>query len=121
MVPVPTIGGCRFAVGPAMGKGLAVLPTGEVRSPSWRLGGAAVGWVLVVGGIVVAVGAVLVFSYRRVGPRQALLILGYGGTRVVTEGGAFVWPVVHEAWLLPLDPWEVVVPSPSLATADGRG
>ena len=83
-----------------------------------------------VGLVVVVVVVVLLWSYRRVEPGQALLVMGYGGTRLVTEGGAFVWPVVHAAWRLPLDPWsvEVRVPDalavaevPPLPTAEGSG
>jgi flotillin len=89
-------------------------------------------WFVLGIGLVVALVALalVVGSYRRVGLGQALLILGFGGTRVVTERGAVVWPVVQQAWLLSLAPWSVEASAPErdagplpppLPTADGPG
>jgi flotillin len=79
---------------------------------------------------VVAIGALLVLTCsRRVGPLQALVIYGIGGTRVVRAGSVVVWPVVQKAVLVPLKPFSVEgwVPdeasarTPPIPTADGRG
>ena len=57
-------------------------------------------------GAIVAIAVALVFVllflftimarlYRKVGPNQALIVYGVGGTRIVNRGGAVVVPMVQ--------------------------
>src|SRR5438105_1580405 len=53
-------------------------------------------------GMIVAAVAVLLLIlttlgslFRRVGPNRALIVYGWGGTRIVTGGGKVVWPLVQ--------------------------
>ena len=41
---------------------------------------------------VLAIMMTLTTLYRKVGPNQALIVYGLGGTSVVTGGGTVVWP-----------------------------
>ena len=62
--------------------------------------------VLIAGGIVVGVIALLATiarMYRKVGPNQALIIYGVGGTRVVTGSGALVIPMFQSGRELSLE------------------
>ena len=61
---------------------------------------------------VIVVGIILTFvmmfyviarMYRKVGPNQALIVYGFGGTRIVTGGGTVVWPMVQMARELSLE------------------
>jgi DNA-binding beta-propeller fold protein YncE len=49
--------------------------------------------VVVIGLVVVVLAALAVLSsmFRKVGPNQALIVYGLGGTRVIKGGGAIVW------------------------------
>ncbi|MGI8475588.1 MAG: flotillin family protein, partial [Thermomicrobiales bacterium] len=41
--------------------------------------------------------------FRKVGPNQALIVYGVGGTKVVVGGGALVWPMIQQARELSLE------------------
>ena len=61
--------------------------------------------VIVVGIILpfVLMSYVIARMYRKVGPNQALIVYGFGGTRIVTGGGTVVWPMVQMARELSLE------------------
>ncbi len=41
--------------------------------------------------------------YRKVGPNEALIVFGFGGTNIVTGGGRVVWPMIQQAQQLSLE------------------
>ena len=41
--------------------------------------------------------------YRKVGPNDALVVFGFGGTNIVTGGGRVVWPMIQQAHQLSLE------------------
>lgn len=41
--------------------------------------------------------------YRKVGPNEALVVFGFGGTHIVTGGGRVVWPMIQSAQQLSLE------------------
>lgn len=41
--------------------------------------------------------------YRKVGPNEALIVYGFGGTNIVTGGGRVVWPMIQSAQQLSLE------------------
>jgi flotillin len=62
--------------------------------------------------IIVGVGALVVLLliiwlsvalYRKVGPNEALIVFGRGGTQVAVGGGRIVWPFIQEAKTLSLE------------------
>jgi flotillin len=58
--------------------------------------------------------------YRRVGPNQALIVFGSGGTSIVTGGGKVVWPLFQSSQLLSLELMSFdVAPEQDLYTAQG--
>jgi flotillin len=79
--------------------------------------------------LIIAVVAALVFvfllssavrTFRKVGPNQALLVYGWGGTRVVTGSGALILPFVQSAKELSLELMSFdVAPSQDLYTRQG--
>lgn len=64
--------------------------------------------------------ALLASMFRKVGPNQALIVYGMGGTRVVKGGGAVVWPLVQQARELSLELMSFdVAPQQDLFTSQG--
>src|SRR2546422_1078584 len=60
--------------------------------------------------------------YRKVGPNQALIVYGLGGTRVFSGRGALVWPMVQSARELSLELMSFdVAPQQDLYTKEGVG
>src|SRR5204863_5457024 len=60
--------------------------------------------------------------YRKVGPNQALIVFGLGGTRVFSGRGAIVWPMVQSARELSLELMSFdVAPQQDLYTKQGVG
>src|SRR5215211_3389310 len=58
--------------------------------------------------------------FRKVGPNQALIVYGFGGTRVVVGGGKVIWPMVQSARELSLELMSFdVSPVQDLYTAQG--
>ena len=47
--------------------------------------------------------ALVATMFRKVGPNQALIVYGFGGTRVVVGGGKVIWPMVQQAKELSLE------------------
>lgn len=53
--------------------------------------------------LVLAVLVILARMFRKVGPNQALILYGFGGTRVTTGGGRIVWPMIQTCRELSLE------------------
>src|SRR6185312_6358917 len=94
--------------------------------PPAHLKGIAVG----AGGIIViVVGLAVVLllilglvasMFRKVGPNQAMIVYGFGGTKVVVGGGTVVWPMVQQARELSLELMSFdVTPANSFYTSQG--
>src|SRR5438552_6539494 len=79
-------------------------------------------WVMIV---LIVVGTFAILSimaalYRKVGPNQALIVYGVGGTRVYTGRGVIVWPMVQSARELSLELMSFdVAPTQDLYTTQG--
>lgn len=74
--------------------------------------GLAVGLILIVG--------LIASMFRKVGPNQALIIYGLGGTKVVIGNGKIVVPMIHQARELSLELMSFdVAPTQSLYTSQG--
>ena len=70
--------------------------------------------------VVLLVLALLASMFRKVGPNQALIVYGIGGTKVVKGGGAVVWPLVQQARELSLELMSFdVAPTQDLYTSQG--
>src|SRR3954454_24959628 len=65
------------------------------------LGPVIIAALAVVGLIIIM--STIVSMFRKVAPNQALIIFGFGGTRIVQGGGAFVLPLVQNARELSLE------------------
>src|SRR5581483_3628402 len=75
---------------------------------------------VVVAFVFVLVLSLVVRMFRKVGPNQALIVYGWGGTRVVTGGGALTLPVVQSARELSLELMSFdVAPQQDLYTRQG--
>ncbi len=78
-------------------------------------------------GIVVAlvVGLLLILAlvaglYRKVGPNQALVVYGFGGTKVVKGSGKVIWPMIQSSRELSLELMSFdVAPQQDLYTSQG--
>jgi flotillin len=84
-----------------------------------------VGFWVVVGLIVLGTLTILSMMarlYRKVGPNQALLVFGLGGTRVYSGRGVVVWPMIQSAKELSLELMSFdVAPQQDLYTKQGVG
>ena len=84
---------------------------------------ALVALLVIVGGLVLLL--VLIFAisaalYRKVGPNEALIVYGFGGTRVVKGSGKIVWPMVQQSRSLSLELMSFdVAPSQDVYTNQG--
>lgn len=68
----------------------------------------------------VAVLGTLASMFRKVGPNQALIVYGFGGTHIVQGGGRVVWPMVQSARELSLELMSFdVSPEQDLYTSQG--
>jgi flotillin len=75
---------------------------------------------VVVAVVVVVVLSTMVQMFRKVGPNQALIVFGWGGTRVVTGGGALILPLVQSSRELSLELMSFdVAPQQDLYTRQG--
>ncbi len=78
---------------------------------------------IVAGGIVVATLMLLGFiaqMYRKVGPNEAFIVYGVGGTRVIKGGGTVVFPMIHSFKALSLELMSFdVAPKQDLYTKQG--
>jgi flotillin len=82
--------------------------------------------VLIISGLLVVgllfILALLSSMFRKVGPNQALIIYGFGGTRIVQGGGAIVWPMIQSCRELSLELMSFdVAPQQDLFTKQGVG
>ncbi|HWV25160.1 MAG TPA: SPFH domain-containing protein [Thermomicrobiales bacterium] len=58
--------------------------------------------------------------YRKVGPNQALIVYGFGGTRVVKGSGKVIWPMIQQSRELSLELMSFdVAPQQDLYTSQG--
>ncbi|HEY0159433.1 MAG TPA: SPFH domain-containing protein [Thermoanaerobaculia bacterium] len=75
------------------------------------------------GGLVAATLMLLAFvaqMYRKVGPNEAFIVYGVGGTRVIKGGGTLIFPMVHSFKTLPLELMSFdVAPRQDLYTKQG--
>ncbi|HEY6292272.1 MAG TPA: SPFH domain-containing protein [Terriglobia bacterium] len=79
-------------------------------------------WVVIGLGIlgVIILMTYLASLYRKVGPHQALVVYGFGGTRIVKGGGAFIFPMVQNCRELSLELMSFdVAPQQDLYTKQG--
>jgi flotillin len=78
---------------------------------------------LVVGGIIAGTLMLLGFiaqMYRKVGPNEAFIVYGVGGTRVIKGGGTLIFPMIHSFKSLPLELMSFdVAPKQDLYTKQG--
>ena len=58
--------------------------------------------------------------YRKVGPNQALIVYGFGGTKVVKGSGKVIWPMIQQSRELSLELMSFdVAPTQDLYTSQG--
>jgi len=70
--------------------------------------------------VVLVIIGLLARMFRKVGPNQALIVYGFGGTRVVKGSGTIVWPMVQQARELSLELMSFdVAPQQDLYTSQG--
>src|SRR5215470_5272960 len=70
--------------------------------------------------VVLLIMATLARMYRKVGPHEALIIYGFGGNRIVTNGGTVIFPMVQTSRELSLELMSFdVAPQQSLYTKQG--
>ncbi|HEV2528574.1 MAG TPA: SPFH domain-containing protein [Thermomicrobiales bacterium] len=78
---------------------------------------------VIVGGLVillVAIFAVSAMLYRKVGPNEALIVYGFGGTKVIKGSGKVVWPMIQQSRSLSLELMSFdVAPTQDLYTNQG--
>jgi len=79
--------------------------------------------IVIVVGLVFVILAILAISatlFRKVGPNQALIVYGFGGTKVIKGSGKVVWPMVQQAKELSLELMSFdVAPTQDLYTNQG--
>jgi flotillin len=78
---------------------------------------------MIAAGIVLATLMLLGFiaqMYRKVGPNEAFIVYGAGGTRVIKGGGTVIFPMIHSYKTLPLELMSFdVAPKQDLYTKQG--
>ncbi len=84
----------------------------------------AIGPVIIIAVLIIvgmlALFAILGSMFRKVGPNQALIIFGFGGTHIVQGGGRVIWPMVQSARELSLELMSFdVAPTQDLYTTQG--
>lgn len=83
-----------------------------------------IGGILIIGSLAALVILIIVLivagMFRKVGPNQALIVYGFGGTRIVQGGGAVVLPMIQSAEELSLELMSFdVAPQQDLYTQQG--
>ena len=64
--------------------------------------------------------SIMASLYRKVGPNQALIVYGLGGTRVYSGRGVVIWPMIQSARDLSLELMSFdVAPTQDLYTKQG--
>jgi flotillin len=78
---------------------------------------------IIVGVLVVVLLLIIMLAarlYRKVGPNQALIIYGFGGTKVVKGSGKVIWPMIQQSRELSLELMSFdVAPTQDLYTNQG--
>src|SRR5947209_12714101 len=80
---------------------------------------------LIIGVVAIVVVVIIIMQssgrlFRKVGPNQALIVFGAGGTKVITGGSHFVIPLYQRAEIFPLELMSFdVAPSQDLYTTQG--
>jgi flotillin len=78
---------------------------------------------IIVGVLVVAlllIAAMVARLYRKVGPNEALIVYGFGGTKVVKGSGKVIWPMIQQSRGLSLELMSFdVAPTQDLYTNQG--
>ncbi|HEX8618137.1 MAG TPA: SPFH domain-containing protein [Thermoanaerobaculia bacterium] len=78
---------------------------------------------IIAGGLVAATLMLLAFvaqMYRKVGPNEAFIVYGAGGTRVIKGGATLIFPMIHSYKTLPLELMSFdVAPRQDLYTKQG--
>lgn len=70
--------------------------------------------------IVLVLFALIATMFRKVGPNQALIVYGFGGSRVVVGGGKVIWPMIQQGRELSLELMSFdVAPTQDLYTNQG--
>jgi flotillin len=70
--------------------------------------------------VIVLIMALVASMFRKVGPNQALIVYGFGGTKVVKGGGRVIWPMVQQGRELSLELMSFdVAPTQDLYTKQG--
>lgn len=80
--------------------------------------------ILIIVGIMVVVllllAALIANLYRKVGPNEALIVYGFGGTKVVKGSGKVIWPMIQQSRELSLELMSFdVAPTQDLYTNQG--
>jgi flotillin len=82
-----------------------------------------IGLLVIIVGLIAVVLLILLLParlFRKVGPNQALIIYGLGGTKVVKGGGRVVWPMIQQARELSLELMSFdVAPTQDLYSSQG--
>src|SRR5215470_1019330 len=79
-------------------------------------------WIVIALAVFVLVAILMTITslYRKVGPNQALIVYGLGGTNVVSGGGRVVWPLIQSCRDLSLELMSFdVAPQQDLYTKQG--
>jgi len=66
----------------------------------------AAGVIVIVIGLAIVIMLLLALvasMFRKVGPNQALIVFGFGGTKVIVGGGRVIWPMVQQSRELSLE------------------
>src|SRR5215217_9307519 len=70
--------------------------------------------------VVMLILALVASMFRKVGPNQALIVYGFGGTNVVVGGGKVIWPMIQQGRELSLELMSFdVAPTQDLYTNQG--
>ena len=77
-------------------------------------------WAVGAGVTLMMLMAFLASLYRKVGPNEAFIVYGVGGTRVIKGGGTLIFPMIHSWKSLPLELMSFdVAPKQDLYTKQG--
>jgi flotillin len=83
----------------------------------------AIGVLIIVLGLVAVIFLLIILSaklFHKVGPNEALIVYGLGGTKVVKGGGRIVWPMIQQARELSLELMSFdVAPTQDLYSSQG--
>lgn len=70
--------------------------------------------------VLLLIAALIARLYRKVGPNEALIVYGFGGTKVVKGSGKVIWPMIQQSRGLSLELMSFdVAPTQDLYTSQG--